>query len=136
MDFNRDFSTTDLVALLGAGVAVLAAFLPWVTASVDAGPVAVDASATGLEELGFITLFLGVVVGAVVLVDLGIEETTVFGLAGLVTLLVGIWEFVSLEGAADPGIGLYLTILAGLAILGAGVWDYWTEGERTYDDRS
>ncbi len=128
MDVDADFSGAELLALGGAGVTAIAAFLPWVTAGVEAGPVDVSASATGIEGLGVITLILAVVVvAAVVALDWDSRGTFVVAVAGLVVVIVGLGEILDLEGAASPGIGLYLTVLGGIAALAAGAWGHRTE---------
>lgn len=122
MDVDTDFSTGQLLGV-GAGlVAVVGAFLPWVVTEVSAGPVDAGGSAAGIEGLGAITLALGLVaVGAVVALDWSDRGALATALVGVAVVLVSGWKVVDLGGPASPGLGIYLTLLAGLVILASGL---------------
>lgn len=128
MDVNTDFSTPEMLGLVSAIVAGIAAFLPWVTAGVEAGPVDVSASNTGIEGLGVLTLILAIIAVGTILAtsweDLGTAAT---GIIGGVVAVVAIWKIVDINGAASPGLGLYLTVLGGIGLLVAGIWGYQSE---------
>lgn len=116
VELNTDPEGAELGVLGGAVLAVVAAFLTWV--QVDVGPAA--AGSTGVEGLGLLTLLLAVGVGVLV-VAVDVEWGGIALVAGGVAIaLVALVEFVDLDGAAGPGIGLYLTILAGLVVAGSG----------------
>lgn len=125
MDLNRGFSTAELLGLGSAIVAGIAAFLPWVTTGVEAGPVEVSASSTGIEGLGLLTLVLAIVaIGVILAMSWEDQGTVATGIVGVIVVIVGLWKIVDIEGAASPGIGLYLTVLGGLGLAGSGVWGY------------
>jgi hypothetical protein len=100
--------------VLGAGIAIviLAAFLPWATL----GPFTIS----GMKGDGQITLVLGLVMaglGARHFVAPG-KGTLIPGLivASLVTL-TGLIDAGEVPELAEPGVGLLLTILAGIATI-------------------
>lgn len=125
MDLNTDLSSAELLGVASAIVAGIAAFLPWVTAGVEAGPVDVSATSTGIEGLGLVTLVLAVVAVAIVFVmRFEAQEPAVTGSLGVIVGVVGIWKIVDINGAASPGVGLYITVIGGLGLLLAGIWGY------------
>lgn len=125
MDLHTDFSTAEVLGLISAIVAGIAAFLPWMTAGVEAGPIDVSASSTGIEGLGLVTLVLAVVAVAIVLVmSFEAQGSIATGIVGGLIGIVALWKIVDVSGAASPGIGLYLTVLGGLGLLVAGIWGY------------
>lgn len=128
MDLNTDFSGAEMLGLVSAVVVGIAAFLPWITAGVEAGPVDVSASSTGIEGLGLLTLLLAIIAVGVILVlrweDFG---TVVTGIVGVVVTVVALWKIVDIDGAVAPGIGLYLTVLGGIGLVVAGAWGYQDE---------
>jgi hypothetical protein len=126
------------VTLAGAAATVVGAFLPWVM--VRAAFLSV--SKNGLDGDGRITAVLGLVVGIIVLVNLrGARNPSAalvgVGIIGALIALIGVVDFVDVKSriadlsaeearlvTADVGVGLYLTIAAGVAtavgaILGA-----------------
>lgn len=125
MDLNTDLSTAEGVGLISAIVAGIAAFLPWVTAGVEAGFVDVSASSTGIEGLGLLTLVLAVV-GIGIVLTMGIEEkgSIASAIVGMIIGILALWKIVDINGAASPGVGLYLTVLGGLGLAVAGFWGY------------
>lgn len=130
MNLNTDFSRAEVLGLVSAIVAGIATFLPWVTAGVEAGPVDVSASSTGIEGLGLLTLVLAVVAVAVVLLMSWEEQASLAtGIVGVIIGVVAIWKIIDINGAASPGIGLYLTVLGGLGLVVAGIWGYQSESE-------
>lgn len=125
VEMNTDFTGAETLAVASAVVTGIAAFLPWVTASVQAGPVDVSTSATGIEGLGILTLLLAVVaLGTVVLLDGDGWETVATAVVGLVVFLFGVWKILDLGGAASPGVGLYLTVIGGIGLAIAGLWGH------------
>lgn len=125
MDVTIDFSPPEMLGLVSAVVAGIAAFLPWVTAGVEAGPVEVSASNTGIEGLGVLTLVLAIIaVGTILAMSWEDQGTVATGIIGVVVALVAIWKIVDINGAASPGMGLYLTVLGGIGLVVAGVWGY------------
>lgn len=132
MEMNADLSGAEILALASAVLAVLAAFLPWVTAGVQAGPVDVTASTTGIEGLGVLTVLLAVIAIGGVLVGHGARwAAVVITAAGLAVFLVGGWKILDLGGAASPGIGLYFTLLGGLGIAIGGLWSHRSRSRRS-----
>lgn len=132
MSTSRDIETTDALAVGGAVVTIIGAFLPWVTAGASVGPVDVSTSVPGIEmTLGLLTVVLAVVAVGIVFA-LGWDDTgaAAVAIAGLVVVLAGVLKLLDLGGIASAGIGLYLAILGGLGILVAGVMGYQSEGSR------
>ncbi|HEY1280092.1 MAG TPA: hypothetical protein VGF22_10500 [Acidimicrobiales bacterium] len=117
----------------GAGLAVLAAFLPWV--SVSAG--FVSQSWNGLDRDGKFTLMLGIAVGIVALVSFqtGLKRGAAWAVGvaatgGLVLMVVDaadgasrlakVNDLLDSYGHASLGVGVYLTFVAMvLVIVGA-----------------
>lgn len=132
MDLNTDLSTAEVIGLVSAIVAGIAAFLPWVTAGVEAGPVAVSASSTGIEGLGLLTLVLAVVAVAIVLL-MGFDGqgSMATAVVGVIVGIVALWKIVDISGAASPGVGLYLTVLGGVGLLVAGIWGYQSRSQES-----
>ncbi|CAM3579108.1 hypothetical protein ACXYTP_03875 [Tsukamurella ocularis] len=127
--------------IAGAGaLVILGAFLPWATASAKIGGSSIRNSASGIDGSdGWITLFValiaaGVAVAAALVPPSGVPLRLISGItatvAGLViTGLAGydLANVVKLTSTysklvdVSAGIGLYLTLLAGIAILGLGI---------------
>lgn len=130
MDLNTDFSKAEGLGLVSALVIGIAAFLPWITAGVEAGPIDVSASSTGIEGLGLLTLILAVVAVAIVLVmSFESQGSVATGIVGVLIGIVALWKIVDISGAASPGIGLYLTVLGGLGLVVAGIWGYQSQSQ-------
>lgn len=130
MALNTDFSGAEMVALAGAVITGIAAFLPWAVAGVQAGPVDVSTSTSGLDSLGLLTGALAVIVLVVLLVmDWETQGTVATVVGGLGILLVGLWKLIDISGPVEPGIGLYLTVLGGIVIAGGGFLGY--QGRRS-----
>jgi hypothetical protein len=100
------------VIIGSAALAIVAAFLPW--ASVF------GITASGIKGDGVITLVLGILGAVVILANRGGRKAFAGSqliLGGLV-LVVGIYH----ANDAFAAIGVYLTLLAGLAWVGALAW--------------
>ncbi|MEC4614349.1 hypothetical protein [Tsukamurella tyrosinosolvens] len=127
--------------IAGAGVLViLGAFLPWATASATIGGSSITNSASGIDGSdGWITLVValiaaGVAVAAAVVPASGVPLRLISGItatvAGLVITglagydLANVVKLTSTYSSmvdVSAGIGLYLTLLAGIAVLGLGI---------------
>ncbi|CAM3188338.1 hypothetical protein [Tsukamurella hominis] len=127
--------------IAGAGaLVILAAFLPWATASATIGGSSISSSASGIDGSdGWITLVAaliagGVAIAAAVVTTTGVPLRLISGIvatvAGLgITGLAGydLANVVKLTSTyssmvdVSAGIGLYLTLLAGIAMLGLGI---------------
>lgn len=124
MNIHTDISQSELVALVSAVVTVIAGFLPWIR-GVQAGPIEVGATQTGIEGMGLLTLILAVVViGAILTFGKRAKGWIATVIGGLGIAIVSIWKLVDLGDPVAPGIGLYLTILGGFGILVGGVLTY------------
>lgn len=128
MELNTNPDAPELLAGAGAVLAVVAAFLTWVAAGVDAGPVDVNAAVAGIDTVGVFSLLLGLAVLAVLLLVTADVQPIATAAGGLLIGLVAVWKYVDIGGAADPGLGLYLTVIAGLAVFAGGAWSYTDEG--------
>ena len=119
---------------------ILAAFLPWATASAKIGGTSISSSASGIDGSdGWLTLVAaliagGVAIAAAVITTTGVPLRLISGIvatvAGLgITGLAGydLANVVKLTSTyssmvdVSAGIGLYLTLLAGIAMLGLGI---------------
>jgi hypothetical protein len=130
MDVTREFPGPKVIGLVGAAVAVVAAFLPWVTAAVDAGPVGSAVIATGIEGIGVFTLLLAGIAGLVILMPgIGNNGPVATGLTGVAVVLVGVRVITALPAPASPGTGLYLTVVGGLALAIGGSLEYASQSE-------
>lgn len=121
--------------LAGAGVTLVAAFLPWIVAD----PPLISVSRSGIDADGTLTLVLAAVAVGAVAVDpgdrLGSAIVCVCGavIAGVGAVYVadlayghdlvpadGVVEAVGKE-IADPAVGVYVTIAGGLLVLAGGI---------------
>lgn len=125
MDASTDFSRPALAGLVSAALVVVAAFLPWMSPEAAGGPVDVDASTTGIETLGLLTLLLAIVAVGIVF-RRGFEDKAALSVGGVGALvaMVGLWKISDLGGAVSPELGLYLTVLGGVGLLATGLWGY------------
>jgi hypothetical protein len=118
MDLNR-FSTPQRISGIAIVVVALAAFLPWVSIF--------GISVSGIRGDGVITLVLAIVGGAALAVRVGLlDQVKVPSTVGLVVslvcaALVSLVGFVDMNGAA--AIGLYLTLLGGIAWVVGAAWE-------------
>lgn len=129
------FTTGQKILLAGTGLAVLGAFLPWITANL----LGTNVSVRGIDRDGLFTLILALLAGGVCLFRWGrIARASVFLLGILITAigilyigdpLFGVDISTStnpelLRAAVNPGFGLYLTAIGGVGILGGPLVDY------------
>jgi hypothetical protein len=121
------------IAVCAAGVAVVAAFLPWISATTVFGSI----SRSGVDYGdGFFTAGLGVGVGAIALtLRRGRRREVSTGIALVVCsalmVVVSVWDWFQVNGrvrsiesqvaVGSVGFGLYLTMAAGIAGVVAGV---------------
>jgi hypothetical protein len=121
------------VALAAAALAVVAAFLPWITAATIFG----DVSRSGIDGGGdgVVTAILGVVVAVVAITTRRSKGDRGSGIAivicALIIVGISVYDYFSVNDRindidrryvdASVGIGLYLTIAAGVAGVVAGV---------------
>lgn len=118
-------SLPELLALSGAGLCVLAAFLPWIRAVAPTAPVSTDGFLLGIDGLGAVTLLLGLVaVGGILLVDWWERGTVLAATVGTGVVLVAAGRLSGVGGAAVADLGLYLTLFAGFVVLTAAVWGH------------
>ena len=125
MDVTADLSGPEVIGLVGAVLAAVAAFLPWVTAAINAGPITAGVVATGVESIGILTLFLASAAALVILLPgVGSDGPVATGLVGVAVVLVGVGGIVSVPSVASPGSGLYLTAVGGLALVIGALLEY------------
>lgn len=125
MDLDTEFSGREVGVLVSAVLTAIAAFLPWVVAGAEAGPVEVSATSSGIEGLGLLTLLIAIIVAGIIITRKFYDrEVIAVSAGGLLIVLVAGWKIVDLAGPADPGNGLYLTLLGGAGIVAAGVWEH------------
>jgi hypothetical protein len=113
------------LTLAGGALAVVAAFMPWLTVSAGIFTVSRD----GIDGDGQITALAGVFAALVGFFSLARSEPMTKGAATVCLILafgiggVGSWHFMNTttgETGIQPASGLYLTIVAGgLAVAGA-----------------
>jgi hypothetical protein len=121
-----DLTTGEKVTLVGGVLAVIGAFLPWVSAGFI--------TVSGIDGDGVFTLIFGVIAGAIVLMrDWEKADVLGVGLLGVLTLLVAGNVFSStgnqvnsaaIEFSVSAGTGLYLTLVAGLLLLAGAAYGY------------
>lgn len=125
----------------GAGLlAVVGAFLPWVSVSASFGGASFNETVSGIDGSdGWISLVLGLIaavaaVAAAVLPVRGTPLRLISGIvavvAGLIVAGVGGYDLTNAASLASKssslvhtstGVGLYLTVVAGVVLLGAGI---------------
>jgi len=130
MDVESSFSVPEVLGLLGATLAGVATVVPWVTATVGAGPVRTVVLTTGIQGIGIPTLLLAILAAVAILTPgLGPERAVATALVGVAMAAVGVVGIVRISsvvssGVVSPGIGLYLTVAGGLALLIGGLLEY------------
>jgi len=125
------------VTVAGAAAAIIGALLPWVTASAAfVGAI----SRNGIDGDGRLTAGLGLIAGIVALVSFraptGPERANLIavGVIGVIITAVGVYDYVHVKNALDGltaeqrrlivatvGVGLYVTIAGGAAIVVGGI---------------
>lgn len=121
-------STGGKLAVLGGLLAAIAAFLPWYAVDSIVG----NTSVSGLDHSdGMLTLCSGIAAVAIVLLrENGQLEALGLGIAGALTTLVGyhtltaVSEYGGLGGDATASYGLYITLLAGILLVGGALLSY------------
>lgn len=128
MEIELDSLTTgEKVAAAAGVVTVVAAFMTWVDAGI--------ASVAGTSGDGIFTLLFGAaVVGIVLLRDWEVVDMAATGILGALTVLIALSVYGNLEDQADEafveaaaGGGLHLTMLGGLALVGAAIYGFLKE---------
>lgn len=122
MEVDVDLTTAgEKIAVGGAAVTALAAFLPWVSAGF--------LSVTGIDGDGLFTLLMAVAAAAVVLLREWEQlEQAAVGVLGVLVVLIAGATYGNLGGTSEmismgAGIGLHLTLLGGLGMVVAAVVD-------------
>lgn len=131
MDVDVDVTTGTVITAIGAVLALVAAFLPWFGA--DAPVAGVNPPPTdGVDTTIGLLVVLIALVALAALVVLAKERADVVaaGSGAAVFLLAGL-KFIDLEGATDPKVGLYLTLVAGIVLAAGGAYGYLREDEET-----
>lgn len=122
---DLDSTLPEMLALAGAGLSVLAAFLPWARAVPPSGPMNPAGVTQGIDGLGLLTLLFGLAaLGGIALQDWGERGTTIAAVAGGTLVVVAAGRLSDLDRAAFPEIGIYLTLFSGFVVLAAAVWGY------------
>lgn len=111
------------IALIGAGMIVVGAFLPWGTTGVG--------TRVGISSVdGIITLVTGGVVGGYILYREFSQWVVLVG--GGICSVIGVLDTVfplpvsamgveMMSGFTSPAVGVYLTLFGGLTLLGVGI---------------
>lgn len=111
-----------ILGMVGGGLAVVGALLPWATVATAFGSV----SATGIDGDGKFALGLGAVIALAAFIRYGSGgKRGIIALLGIVTLVLAAFEYQSVSARIDPtaafhesvGAGLYLVFLGGAAAL-------------------
>lgn len=121
----EDLQTGEKVALGGAVLTLVAAFLPWVSAGF------ITVAGIDIDD-GILTLLFGLAVGGIVLVrdweDIDVIGT---GILGALTVLIAgniltslNQQFGQASATVGAGSGLYLTIVGGIVIVAGAVLGY------------
>lgn len=128
MAFGRRFSRPGLMGLASALFAAVGAILPGLHGG--AGP----ATGGGIDALDLLTLLFAMFALTLVVLH-GSESREPVGVIGygLVIAGLGLWQLLLLGGSSPPGVGLYLTLVGGAGLLGAGLWGYQVELTRPGD---
>lgn len=122
-----------MLAEVGAVGVIVGAFLPWVSISL----LATSQTKTGIDGDGTITLIVALVVGAAAAWKWARSTQILSIVGGLVPTGLGLLYISDptagvstgsaagtalLSDAVSPEIGLYVTAIAGVVILAAGIW--------------
>lgn len=127
--------------IAGAGLlAIIGAFLPWASVSASIGASSFNKSVSGIDGSdGWITLFVGLIAAAVAVAAAVLPSTIgplrlisgiVAAIAGLIVAGLGGYDLANVTSVASKysslvnastGFGLYLTVFAGVLLLGLGI---------------
>lgn len=126
MSGHTNIDGAALRILGGAVLAIVGAFLPWVSGGIRAGPADISLSVAGVGSmLGMFTLVAAVfAIGITLAFNQSRRTFAGISIAGLFVLLIGLMKFIDLNGFAGAGVGLYVSILGGLAMTAAGIFEY------------
>jgi hypothetical protein len=130
---GTDDTRSKWLLVVGTAVVAVAALLPWAT--VNAGLVSV--SKAGTDGDGVITLVLALVVGGLVLAKwkAGLSRPVVIVslVLGAIVLAIATYDAIDVgstveenelvEVRASVGIGLWLTLLGGIAMIAGAIWE-------------
>lgn len=115
-----DLATGEKIAIGGAVVTIIGAFLPWVSAGF--------VSATGIDGDGIFTLLFGIaVLGIVLWREWGRADKIATGVLGVLTVVIVANVYTNLGSTAaglQAGGGLHLSLIGGLGILAAAIQGY------------
>lgn len=128
-----DDTRSTWLLVVGTAAVAVGALLPWAT--VNAGLVSV--SKAGTDGDGVITLLLALVVGGLVLAKwkAGLSRAGVIAslVLGAIVLAIATYDAIDvastveeselLEVRASVGIGLWLTLLGGIAMIAGAIWE-------------
>lgn len=121
---TADLTGGEKVAIVGALLTAIGAFLPWVSAG---GLVSVS----GIDGDGILTLMFAIGVGAIVAFrDWNRGEKIGIGVLGVLTVLIAanvygnLSETAGVAIEAEAGGGLHMTLVGGLVLVGAAIQGY------------
>ena len=116
---TREFEPTEPSQGLPAVAAVFSLIgvaLPWIAATPG------DQTTPGYRTLyGLLAAVVALVVLVAVVADPADRRTEVSLVGGAVVVLLALARYVTLGGGVDAGLGLYVTFIAGLAIVAGGI---------------
>lgn len=130
------YSQNELIAVGGATLSAISAFLPWITVSLGGMSTSQNGMDVAATLDGTIVLILAaIVVGIVVVRDWEQSDAGAVGAIGLVTTIIGGMYVMDPASAANasgelasslisPGFGLYVTVIGGLGMLIGGALGY------------
>ena len=101
---------------VGAVFTLIAVALPWIAATPG------DQTTPGYRTLyGLLAAVVALVVLIAVVADPADRRTEVSLVGGAVVVLLALARYVTLGGGFDAGLGLYVTFIAGLAMVAGGI---------------
>ncbi len=121
-------TTMFIAGLVSAIAVVVGALLPWVSVSTAFGTLSVS----GTEGDGVLTIGGAVVAGALLLFGRGRKWAAVIAaVVGVIVTIIGVYDLANVSSAAadasnefahgSAGVGLWLTVVAGIALTGCSV---------------
>ncbi|MHB9287169.1 hypothetical protein ACKVMT_09025 [Halobacteriales archaeon Cl-PHB] len=125
---RRGLSRPRLCALVGSGLTAVGAFLPWVGVGTH--------TITGVQTQGGVTLAVATLAAVTVLLFWSRRGQVAVAAAGTLVAAIGLLAIDDPTGGLDlslwgvdvgvatvsPEVGLYLTTVGGLCLLGGAVW--------------